>query len=151
DGMSYSDVPPPAAMPAGTQRIEFPPPAHLNNVETHLHPDTLMLAGADRSEWLAWSRPIDSATFDAGWLTMYGDYFPPAVFARTTAPARAVTIEYSIQIHSAAGAWTLRDDEYLTARLHTFHSHDGFAVEDGWIHLPDGNLLATVRQTRLAG
>ena len=25
------------------------------------------------------------------------------------------------------------------------------AVEDGWIHLPDGMLLATVRQTRLAG
>lgn len=58
---------------------------------------------------------------------------------------------HSIQIHSAAGAWTLRDGKYLAARMHTFHSHDGFAVEDGWIHLPDGNLLATVRQTRLAG
>jgi len=35
--------------------------------------------------------------------------------------------------------------------MHTFHSDDGFAVEDGWIHLPDGTLLATVRQTRLTG
>jgi acyl-CoA thioesterase len=64
---------------------------------------------------------------------------------------RAVTIEYSLQIHSAAGTWTLGSDDYLAARMHTFHSHDGFAVEDGWIHLPDGTLLATARQTRLAG
>ena len=76
---------------------------------------------------------------------------PSAVFARTTSPVRAVTIEYSIQIHSAAGSWTLADGDYLAARMHTFHSHDGFAVEDGWIHLPDGTLLATVRQSRLAG
>ena len=40
------------------------------------------------------------------------------------------------------------DGDYLAARMHTFHSHDGFAVEDGWLHLPDGTLLATVRQTR---
>src|SRR5438552_562387 len=71
---------------------------------------------------------------------------PPA-----TPHVRAVTIEYSIPIHSAAGSWTLADGDYLAARMHTFHSHDGFAVEDGWIHLPDGTLLATVRQTRLAG
>ena len=87
-------------------------------------------------------------SFDAAWLTMFGDYFPPAVFARTATPVRAVTIEYSIQIHSAAGTWTLTDGDYLAARMHTFHSHDGFAVEDGWLHLPDGTLLATVRQTR---
>ena len=38
-----------------------------------------------------------------------------------------------------------------TARKHAFHPNGGFAVEDGWIHLPDGTLLATTRQTRLAG
>lgn len=151
DGSSYSDAPPPEAMPETAERIELPGPAHLNNVETYLHPATGLLGGADRSEWIAWSRPVDQDTFDAGWLTMYGDYFPPAVFARTTAPVRAVTVEYSIQIHSAAGTWTLGDGELIAARMHAFHSHDGFAVEDGWIHLPDGTLLATVRQTRLAG
>jgi hypothetical protein len=45
----------------------------------------------------------------------------------------------------------LAEDEYLSARMHTFHSSDGLAVEDGWIHLPNGTLLATTRQTRLAG
>jgi acyl-CoA thioesterase len=151
DGLGFSDVAPPATKPAAATRLQVPPPAHLNNIETYLHPDTALFGGADRAEWLAWSRPLDGGSFDAAWLTMFGDYFPPAVFARTRTAVRAVTIEYSIQIHSAAGSWTLGDADYLAARVHTFHSHDGFAVEDGWIHLPDGTLLATVRQTRLAG
>lgn len=151
EGLTYSDAPPPVARPEGTVRIEFPPPAHLNNTETYLHPDTAPFSGHDRSEWIAWGRPLEGGRIDPAWLTMYGDYFPPAVFARSTTPVRAVTIEYSIQIHSTASHWDLADDELLAARMHTFHSADGFAVEDGWIHLPDGTLLATVRQTRLAG
>ena len=151
DGLEFSDAPPPAIMPSDAVRLQVPRPAHLNNTETYLHPDTALFVGAERAEWLAWSRPTDSDSFDVAWLTMFGDYFPPAVFTRTAAPVRAVTIEYSIQIHSAAGSWKIAEGEYLAARMHTFHSHDGFAVEDGWIHLPDGTLLATVRQTRLAG
>lgn len=151
DGPVYSDVPRPEPMPATAERLAVPGPAHLNNVETHLHPDTGVFGGSDRSEWIAWSRPVGTSTFDTSWLTMFGDYFPPAVFARTTGPVRAVTIEYSIQIHDAAGSWTLGADEFLATRILAFHSNDGFAVEDGWIHLPDGSLLATVRQTRLAG
>jgi acyl-CoA thioesterase len=151
EGLEFSDVRPPAPIPDGAIRLQATPPAHLNNTETYLDPATTIFAGTKRAEWLAWSRPSDGDSFDAAWLTMFGDYFPPAVFARTATAVRAVTIEYSIQIHSAAGTWTLTDGDYLAARMHTFHSHDGFAVEDGWIHLPDGTLLATVRQTRLAG
>jgi hypothetical protein len=152
DGPAYSDAPPPPDRPSSTVRLARPErPAHINNVETHLHPDTTIFGGADRAEWIAWSRPIGGGTFDSAWLVMFGDYFPPAVFARATEPQRAVTIEYSIQVHDARGRWTLDADEHLSARMHTFHSHDGFAVEDGWIHLPDGELLATIRQTRLAG
>lgn len=151
EGFEFTDVPAPAPKPHDAVRLEVARPAHLNNTETYLHPDTTFFAGADRAEWVAWSRPTEGDSFDAAWLTMFGDYFPPAVFAHTTEPVRAVTIEYSIQIHSAAGSWTLADGDYLAARMHTFHSHDGFAVEDGWIHLPNGTLLATVRQTRLAG
>lgn len=152
EGTTYSDAPPPPERPSGTQRLDTTDRrAHLNNVETHLHPETTIFGGAPRAEWIAWSRPHHGGTFDSAWLTMFGDYFPPAVFARSTTPVRAVTIEYSIQVHSAAGSWTLDADEYLAARMHTFHSADGFAVEDGWIHLPDSSLLATIRQTRLAG
>jgi acyl-CoA thioesterase len=151
DGVELSDVVPPRPKPDDAVRLEVPQPAHLNNTETYLDPRTPFFGGVARAEWLAWSRPIDGGAFDTAWLTMFGDFFPPAVFTRTTGPVRAVTIEYSIQIHSAAGSWTLADDDYLAVRMHAFHSHDGFAVEDGWIHLPGGALLATVRQTRLAG
>jgi acyl-CoA thioesterase len=150
-GLEFSDVPPPPSKPDDAIRLEVPRPAHLNNTETYLHPDAGLFGGADRAEWRAWSRPTEGGAFDASWLTMFGDYFPPAVFSRTHAAVRALTIEYSIQIHSGAGSWTLADGDYLAARMHAFHSHDGFAVEDGWIHLPDGTLLATVRQSRLAG
>ncbi|HVF33108.1 MAG TPA: acyl-CoA thioesterase domain-containing protein [Acidimicrobiales bacterium] len=152
NGMTYSDAPPMPERPAATVPLQrLGTPAHINNVETHLHPDTTLLAGADRAEWIAWSRPLETSSFDAAWLLMFGDYFPPAVFARATTPQRAVTIEYSIQIHSAAGTWDLGAFGYLAVRMHAFHSHAGFAVEDGWIYLPDGELLATTRQTRLAG
>lgn len=151
DGFDLSDDPGPPPRPEETVRLEWPGRAHLNNVETHLHPGTLAFTGTDRAEWMAWCRPLHGSSLDTAWLAMFGDYFPPAVFTRSTEPTRAVTIEYSIQIHSAAGTWDLGDDGYLTARMHAFHAHDGFAVEDGWIWSPDSTLLATTRQTRLAG
>lgn len=152
DGPTYTDAPaPPLRPPDAVPLAVGGRAAHLDNVETWLDPATTPFAGADRSEWRAWCRPRHGGEFDTAWLTMFGDYFPPAVFTRLTAPNRAVTIEYSLQVHSAAGSWSLGAGEYLAARMHTFHSADGFAVEDGWIHLPDGTLLATARQTRLAG
>lgn len=151
EGLEYSDAPVMPERPAATVELALGRGTHLDQVETHLHPETTLLAGAPRSEWLAWCRPRHAGTFDTTWLTMFGDYFPPAVFTRSTTPRRAVSIEYSIQVHSAARAWTLADGEHLAVRMHTFHSHEGFAVEDGWIWLPDGTLLATTRQTRLAG
>ncbi len=152
DGPAYSDAPPRPERPVEPVRLDTSGRAnHLSNVDTLLHPATTVFAGADRSEWLAWCRPRHGSTIDSSWLTMFGDYFPPSVFTRVTGPNRAVTIEYSIQIHGAAGSWVLADDEELVARMHTFHSADGFAVEDGWIWRADGELLATTRQTRLAG
>lgn len=152
DGMVYSDVPPPPSRPDQTTRLHRDGArAHINNVEAHLHPDTRLFGGTARAEWMAWCRPIEGEEFDAAWLLMFGDYFPPAVFTKATQPVRAVTVEYSLQVHSAAGRWALGPEGYLAARMHAHHSHDGFAVEDGWIHLPDGTLLATTRQTRLAG
>lgn len=151
EGVEFSDIAPPPRRPADTTLLRREGAKfHINNVETHLHPDTQFLAETERAEWVAWSRPLHGGGFDSAWLLMFGDYFPPAVFTRVAEPVRAVTIEYSMQIHDEAGRWDLGGD-YLSARMHASHSHAGFAVEDGWIHLPDGKLLATTRQTRLAG
>lgn len=150
-GLEFSDAPPPMSKPDDVVRLDRPTPNHFRNVEAHLHPDTTMFGDAERAEWIAWARPLDTDTFDSSWLTMYGDFYPPPVFAQLDAPTPAVTIEYSIQIHDHARRWTLAPDAHLATRMHTFHSHDGLAVEDGSIHHPDGTLLATVRQTRLSG
>ena len=53
-GPEYSDAPPMPTRPAGTVRLQAPP-AHVNHLETHLHPDTTLFAGTARAEWIAWS------------------------------------------------------------------------------------------------
>jgi acyl-CoA thioesterase len=100
---------------------------------------------------MAWTRPTHPDRVDAEWLTMLGDYFPPAVAVRNTQPSRAVTIEYSIQILTSTESFPLGTDQHLACEIHATHAASGFAVEDGAIWAPDGTLLATVRQTRLAG
>jgi acyl-CoA thioesterase len=118
--------------------------------EAWVHPETTMFAGAPQAKWLAWTRPTAPDEVDGPWLTMLGDYFPPAVCVSNTGPNRAVTIEYSIQLHATA-PFALAADEYLACQMHATHAADGFAVEDGSIWGPDGTLVATTRQTRLAG
>jgi len=151
EGITFHDGASPPQRPGGTVLLRSDTAVHFGRVETWLDPDLLPFGSAERAQWRAWSRPQHGGTFDSAWLTMFGDYLPPAVFARSSGPSRAVTVEYAIQIHSAGNRWTVPDGEFLTAAAHAFHSHDGFAVEDGSIWLADGTLLATTRQTRLAG
>ncbi|MFV0307191.1 MAG: thioesterase family protein [Desertimonas sp.] len=151
DGHEFSDAAPAAPRPPDTVAFDPPAPNHFANVDLHLHPDTQPFCGADRAEWIGWGRPRHGDVVTSAWLVMFGDLLPPAVFARVEQPSPAVSVEYSIQIHDDAGSWSLAPGEYLATRAHAFHSHRGFAIEDGSIHLPDGALLATVRQTRLAG
>ena len=153
DGIVFSDVqPPPLTRPDDAIRLTTPNGAgHFAHLETWIHPETTLFAGAPEARWKAWTRPLGSDVVDTAWLTLLGDYFPPAVTVRNTGPTRAVSIEYSIQIHTSADVIELGDDEYLACEMHAFHAAEGFAVEDGSIWAPDGTLLATTRQTRLAG
>lgn len=151
EGAAFSDIPDAPVQAADTWKASTLAPKHFANVDTDIDASTTGFSGAPRGEWRAWSRPIDANEIDSAWLTMFGDYFPPAVFVRSTERSMPVTIEYTIQIHKGEGVWAVKADERLAAQMHVSHSHDGFAVEDGWIWLPTGQLLATVRQTRLAG
>jgi acyl-CoA thioesterase len=153
EGISFSDLQPPALNPpADAVRLQIPGRVgHVHHLPTLLHPDTTMFAGRPQARWLAWTRPCEPDVVDLPWLTMLGDYFPPAVCVRNTQPSRAVTIEYAIQIHTSERVTPLAPDSYLTCQMHATHAVEGFAVEDGTIWTPDGTLLASVRQTRLAG
>ena len=124
---------------------------HFRHLDTWVDPETTLFAGAPEARWKGWTRPDGDDVIDTAWLTLLGDYFPPAVTVRNTGPTRAVSIEYSIQIHTSADRIELGADEYLACEMHATHAAEGFAVEDGSIWAPDGTLLATTRQTRLAG
>lgn len=152
-GAEFSDVKPPALVaPPDAQRFVIPGGrGHIRNLPTWLHPETTLFAGRAQARWMAWTRPTHPDRVDAEWLTMLGDYFPPAVAVRNTGPSRAVTIEYSIQIHTSAESYPLGAGQHVACEMHATHAASGFAVEDGTIWAPDGTLLATVRQTRLAG
>jgi acyl-CoA thioesterase len=152
-GAEFSDVTPPALTPPpGAERFVIPGRrGHVHHLPTWLHPETTMFAGRAQARWMAWTRPTHPDRVDAEWLTMLGDYFPPAVAVRNTGPSRAVTIEYGIQIHTSAESYPLGAGEHVACEMHATHAASGFAVEDGTIWAPDGTLLATVRQTRLAG
>ena len=153
-GAEFSDVEPPAFLtrPPDAQRFVIPDGrGHIHHLPTWLHPETTLFAGHPQARWMAWTRPTYPDRVDAQWLTMLGDYFPPAVSVRNTEPSRAVTIEYGIQIHTSAKSYPLGIGEHLACEMYATHAASGFAVEDGTIWAPDGTLLATVRQTRLAG
>jgi len=153
EGAEFSDLtPPPPARPADAPRLLTPDGrGHLHHLTTWTHPATTMFAGAAQARWLAWTRPTEPDRVDPEWLTMLGDYFPPTVMVRSTGPRRAVTIEYGIQFHTGDHPYPLAPGDLLTCELHAPHASGGFAVEDGSIWAPDGTLLATMRQTRLAG
>jgi acyl-CoA thioesterase len=153
DGIAFSDLEPPMLTPPNDAvRLRAPNHVgHVHHLPTLVHPATTMFAGAPSARWLAWTRPTSPDRVDAAWLTMLGDYFPPAVTVRNTGPSRAVTIEYAIQLHTSGHDVRLGPDEHLACTMHAAHASAGFAVEDGTIWMPDGTLLATTRQTRLAG
>lgn len=151
DGETFSDdVPPAPRHPAANRLDPSWPDGHLGRVETWLHPATQMLGSGSRAEWIGWNRPHAGDELDLPWLVMLGDYYPPAVFTRSSEPRRAVTIEYSVQLHTSTPP-SLGADGLIAAHMHTFHAADGYAVEDGTLHAPDGALLMTIRQARLAG
>lgn len=151
EGEPFSDAPARLDRPADAVRIDdLPRPVHISRTESWLHPRTQMFGGSGRAEWIGWNRPRPEDRIDIPWLVMLGDFYPPPVFAARTAPARAVSIEYAVQMHTSTLP-TLATNEDLATRFHSFHAAEGFAVEDGTVHAPDGTLLMTARQTHLSG
>ena len=92
-------------------------------------------------------RPLEDRPIDARWLTMILDWFPPAPFTRLRDPSvGGVSIDYTVHIHRTYPSW--RDDEWLEASFEAPTSHDGMAVEHGWIGTPAGETVAESFHTR---
>ena len=154
-GMKYSDTqaPRPPLPPAGS--VQFAPTGvrtgHFINADIIMDPDVVPFGGGDKA-WLGgWLRPLDGQPVTSTWLTCLADFFPPAVFSRTTGPVKAASIDFSVQFLSTTPHLHVAPGEYVYGQMYSAESSEGFAVEDGVIWAPDGTVLVTSRQLRLAG
>jgi acyl-CoA thioesterase len=149
-GPSYDDyVRPRDADPGAAPLFTSEGVGHFQNLEVRLDPDIVMFGGGEQAALGAWLRPHDGEPIDAAWVVAMCDILPPAVFTRTTAPAKAATIEYVVHLNTGEPALSPGEHVYLSCRSPL--SHEGFAVEDATMWAPDGRVLAVARQTRLAG
>ena len=152
-GVDYSDLPPPRGPDPGDVPVFTSDGLvrHFGNADVRLDPSFVPFSSAASSSVGGWVRPLADERVDSTWLVMLGDIFPPAVFHRTTGPVPAFTIHYGVQLHVSDPAAHVPAGSYVYAHMHAPHAAEGFAVEDGVVWAPDGTVLATCRQTRLAG
>jgi acyl-CoA thioesterase len=70
---------------------------------------------------------------------------------RTDRPVQAASIDYSVQFLCAEPASAVAAGGFVHGEMRCSIAADGFSVEDGIFRSPDGRVLATSRQLRLAG
>lgn len=139
------EVAPPEACPEMEKRI----PVH----ERYEHRPAVgaqPFSGGDRAECGGWIRLRDGdRPLDAPLIAAYADAWPPALFARMSAPLAGgiPTVDLTIHFRQTPGA--ARSDDYALAVFRTRRAHEGFLEEDGEIWSRDGELLAQSRQLAL--
>ncbi len=150
-GLAYDDLARQgSAGPGSTPRFSSSDGVgHFQNADVRLDPAAALFGGGQDAHVAAWLRPLEGEPIDAAWLVAMCDILPPAIFARTTGPVAAATIEYVV--HLATTAPSVRPGEYVYLSSRSPLSEEGFAVEDATMWAPDGRVLAVARQTRLAG
>ena len=154
-GPTYSDLEvgrPPTPPP---DQPQFVPSGvavgHFVNADIFMDPDVVPFGAGDRSWVAGWLRPVGGEPVTLSWLACAADFFPPAVFSRTTGPVKAASIDYSLQFVTADPCRHVPHGGYVYAEMYSAVSAGGYAVEDGTLWAPDGKVLATSRQLRLAG
>jgi acyl-CoA thioesterase len=128
--------------------VSFTPPPGIRHFEQALlriDPATIPMSNGDDSRIAGHARPIESRPFDAAWLTMIGDWFPPAPFRRHLPPTGGVSIDYTVHLHRTLPA---ADDLWLSCVFDARTSVDGMALEHGSLSTPDGIIVTETFHTR---
>jgi len=107
--------------------------------------DTPLLGGAAQAEFVGWLRLRDGSALDAQVLTVLVDALPPALYAVVTSPVPVPTLALSVQYTEPTSA-PLRG--WVLGRIITRSEGGGWCVDDSDLWAPDGQLLASARQTR---
>lgn len=105
----------------------------------------LPLTGGDRAEILVWMRLVEERPIDALSACMLADAAPPALYGRlgsyVAMPSTDITIHFADPAAARASPWVL-------GAFRTRCAGDGYAVEDGELRGPGGELVLHVRQQR---
>ncbi len=136
-------VPKPDRCPSVELPVDLVP--FLQHLDFRPANDTALLGGAAHAEFVGWLRLRDDSASDAQVLTVLVDALPPALYAVLTSPVPVPTVALSVQYAEPRSAplsgWVL-------GRITTRSAGGGWCVDDSDLWSPDGQLLASARQTR---
>lgn len=128
--------------------VSFEPPPgirHFEQAALLLDPATIPAGGADDARIAGHVRPIEARPIDAAWLTMIGDWFPPAAFRRLVPPAGGVSVDYTVHIHREIASL---GDGWLQGVFDATTAQGGMALEHGLLATADGTPVAETFHTR---
>ena len=105
----------------------------------------LPLAGGDEAEIRVWMRLSERRPVDAFVATFLADSGPPALYGAmrefVAMPSTDITLHFAGAPRAPRGEWVLG---VFTSRV----AEEGYAVEDGELWTPDGELVVQSRQRR---
>lgn len=151
-GMEFAE----AEMPEAASPETLPPlpardnlPPFAGNFEYRPALGEEPFSGADRAYVGGWIRPIEPRLVDPPLVAALADSWPPAPFARATAPFIAPTIDLTIHFRTPSPVAGTRPEDFHLAAFTSRFASDGFFEEDGELWSPDGQLVAQSRQLAL--
>ena len=127
-----------------------PPPGirHFEQARLRIDPTTIPRSDSADARIAGHVQPLEARPFDAPWLAMIGDWFPPAPFRRLVPPAGGVSIDYTVHLHRTLPA---DPDLWLEGVFEAADQHGGIALERGVLTTPDGAPVAETFHTRWTG
>lgn len=105
----------------------------------------LPLTGAEEAELLVWMRLLEARPVDHLLASFLADGAVPALYASLTEPFPIPSIEISLHfgtLNPQAGS------EWVLGHIRNTLADDGYAIEEGELWTPDGELVAHARQLR---
>jgi acyl-CoA thioesterase len=156
DGLHFDELLRPANAatqpPPTTPRFTGPEPGlHFEQLDFRLEPGLTIFGSHHKARVAGWLRPLEPSTpVTIPWLICAADFMPPSMVFRTDKPVQAASIDFTVQILQHPTT-LVPQGAYIYLETQATVSTQGYTVEDGTLWAPDGTILATSRQLRLAG
>jgi acyl-CoA thioesterase len=135
-------------------RADQCPPEHppvdvvpfVQHVDIRMADAARPLGGGTEPMMTAWLKLKEPAFQPAEAALVLLDSMPPALYAATTEPVLAPTVD--LAVHFADGLAAADVGEWALIRTQVEQASTGWMIDSIHLWSPDGNLLATARQTR---